>query len=148
MAIFVLPTTLSLFTNRLFSEIDLKTDPLKHCASPITVLWLHEDYTWGSPAGAWLSNKQGEPKQDALAAAHRCPLAAEPDTGMEMEQRKQKRRQKTKTKTQQSHESRNSPAHLGIWLQSRHWSSGPPLLLYIFSIDKGREGRRAVIRQV
>lgn len=63
------------FTNRLFSEIDLKTDPLKHCAAPITgYCGCTRLHTGLPPAGAWLSNKQGSRSRTHLLQ-HRRPLA-------------------------------------------------------------------------
>lgn len=47
----------------------------------------------------------------------------------------------TTTETQLSDKALLTMAHLGIWLQSRHWGSGHPSLLCTFSIHRGgKEG--------
>lgn len=56
--------------------------------------------------------------------------------------------QKTETKTQRSDKAVRILAHLGIWLQNRHWSGQPSLLYTRICTEQEKTVRTVVIQQV
>lgn len=116
------------------------------------VLELHtERGTWPSADNDGLSNKEGTRRHPThLEAFHSARVTLVQARYVHGNGQKETEMwQTTETKTQQSDKAILIMAHLGIWLQSRHWNGGHPALLCTFSEHKEEKtARRAVIQQV